>query len=113
MKNILITASLVLFTLVGVSQTKTAKAFYSGYDSDEGTYSFEEANGDYLSFNSVSSEVLAKFPLTTNKLEGKAYLITYTVKVLKDDEGYKYEELTITKLQEIKLEREEAEEDED
>ena len=72
MKNILLTASLFVISLVGLSQTKTAKAFYSGYDSEEPSYSFEEANGDYLSFKNVTADVLNKFPLKTNKLEGKA-----------------------------------------
>ncbi len=113
MKQLILTASFFLISLVGISQTKTTKAFFSEYDSESETYTFEEPNGDYLTFNYADKEVLTKFALQTDKLIGKSFLISYSSKVAQDEEGYEYEELTITKLQEIKLERIIFEEDED
>ena len=113
MKQLILTASIFLISIAGMTQAKTAKAFFSEYDSESETYSFEEANGDYLTFNHVDKDVLTKFALKTDKLIGKAYLVSYTIKMMKDEEGYEYEELTITKLQEIKLERTVSDDDED
>lgn len=113
MKHIILTALLSLISVLGISQTNTAKAFFIEYDSDSKMYSFEEANGDYLSFDFVSKEVLTKFPINTSKLEGKAFLITFSKKITKDEYGDEYDELTITKLQEIKLEKESTDEEED
>jgi|SaaInl6LU_22_DNA_1037377.scaffolds.fasta_scaffold09024_2 hypothetical protein len=113
MKQLILTASIFLISIAGMSQAKTAKAFFSEYDSESETYSFEEANGDYLTFNYVDKEVLTKFALKSDKLIGKSFLISYSTKVVKDEEGYEYEELTITKLQEIKLERTISDDDED
>lgn len=113
MKQLILTASIFLISLVGIGQAKTTKAFFSEYDAESETYSFEEANGDYLTFTSATDDVIAKFPIKSEKLIGKSYLVSYTTKLKKDEEGYEYEELTITKLQEIKLERIESEEEED
>jgi hypothetical protein len=113
MKQLILTTSIFLLSLTGMSQAKTAKAFFAEYDSESSTYAFEEANGDYLVFNHVEKEVLTKFALQSDKLVGKAFLVTYTTKMLKDEEGYEYEEYTITKLQEIKLERIPSDDDED
>lgn len=113
MKQLILTASIFLISIAGMSQAKTAKAFFSEYDSESETYSFEVANGDYLTFNYVDKEVLTKFDLKSDKLIGKSFLISYSTKVVKDEEGYEYEELTIIKLQEIKLERTISDDDED
>ena len=106
MNNILLTASIFLISIAGFGQgTKTVKAFFVDYDTDSEIYSFEETNGEYISFNAATAEVLKSTPLKSNKMSGKAYLITYSTKVTTDEDEDEFEELTITKLQEIKLER--------
>ncbi|MCO6500523.1 MAG: hypothetical protein J5I47_09130 [Vicingus serpentipes] len=105
---------LMVITSVGFSQEKTMKAFYSGYDEDSHMYSFEDADRNYVEFKSVSPEVLKSFKLKTSELIEKAFIITYTAKQVKDEDGEIYEELSITKLQPTTLERnEEADSDDD
>ncbi|MEN8928158.1 MAG: hypothetical protein ABF242_02640 [Flavobacteriales bacterium] len=113
MKNLFLTAILSLVSLFGISQSNTVKAFFTDFDSESKIYSFESAEGDYLSFDFVAKDVLAKFPLNSSKLEGRSYLITYSTKTVKDEQGDDYDQLTITKLQEIKLVRTDEEEEED
>jgi len=98
---------LVFISLVGFAQEKTMKAFYAGYGEESHVYSFEDADGNYIEFKSVSSDVLKKFDLKKSTFVEKAFTITYTSKEVKDEDGESYEEYTITNLQATTLERNE------
>lgn len=105
MKNLLLSASIILISLAGISQTKTTKAFFVEYDKETKVYTFEDAEGDYLSFDFVQKEVLDKFPLQNNTFVGKSFTISYTIKVVMDEDGDEYDQYTITKMEETKLEK--------
>ena len=96
----------ILLSIISFGQTDTLKAFYSGYESDMKIYTFEDQYGNYVDFSHVSADVLKKFDLQTEKHDGAAFLITYTITGIgeKDSEDY-YEELKITKLKSITLKK--------
>ena len=100
---------------IAIAQERTLKAFYTGYDDESELYSFEDADGNYIEFNTVKSDFIKKFNLETPEFVDEAFLITYVVKSIgdEDDEDYS-EELTIVKLQPTVLKRnEEPEYEED
>ena len=98
MKTILTTITLLVGTVM-FGQTQTIKAFFEGYDAEEKIYSFKDASGDYYEFTSVDKTVVKTYDLTSSKQEGKAFVVTYTAVEKEDEEGYPYEELSISKLQ--------------
>lgn len=111
LKIIIILAAMIVSSAGFSQDERNLKAFYLGYDDEYQTYSFEDADGVNTEFNKVKSDVLKKFDLTTPKFVDQAFMITYTVKELGDDEDY-YEEYTIISLKPTDLERNEDPEEE-
>lgn len=95
---------------LAMAQERTLKAFYLGYDKESEVYSFEDADGTNIEFTKVESDVLKKFDLRTPELVDEAFLITYTVKEIGDDEEYS-EEYRIIFLKQTVLERNQESDD--
>jgi hypothetical protein len=102
MKNTIIILALVLLGSISYAQNKTLKGFYEGYDE---TFFFSDVEEDSYDFATVAPAVLKEFKLKDESLIGNAYLVTYSVKVEKDEDGDEIEIFHIVALKPIKLER--------
>lgn len=102
MKNTVITLILVAISSMMFSQNKTLKAFYQGYDE---AYVFSDVEDETYEFATVSASVLKQFKLKDESSEGEAFLITYNVKIIKDEDGDDTEVYHIVSLKSIQLER--------
>jgi hypothetical protein len=102
----------IFFTSIGFAQEKTLKAIYTGYDKENNIYSFEDADANLIEFNHVKSDILKKYNLNTPEFIDQAFLITYTVKEIEDEDD-SYEELTIINLKPTELVRNENPDDDD
>jgi hypothetical protein len=92
------------------AQAATTKAFFDNYDSE--TFYFEEPDGMIWEFSNVSKDLIEKHKLKTTDSHGKAFEITYTVKIEIEEEGFEYEVYTIVSMKPIQLERQIEEEEE-
>lgn len=110
--KILIILVSMFISSVAIAQEKTVKAFYTGYDEESQSYSFEDAEENYIEFQKVKSELIKKFKLKTAEFVNEAFLITYIVKEVGDDDDT-YEEYSIVKLQPTILTKQTREDESD
>jgi hypothetical protein len=113
-KYLIIIIGVMFFSSIGFAQKRNVKAFYVGYDDDTQVYYFEDIDENFLEFNKVKSKVLKKFDLNTLEFVDEAFLITYIIERIGDEEEDDYYEgATIIKLKLIELVRNEYSEGKD
>ncbi len=115
MKSILLTvlASTGIASLVQAQEFKE-KATFIGYDTDFKTYTFEAEDGDYLEFEKVDPNVMAKYKLTDKTQRGKDFLVEYDVEAIENEMGDIIEVYILSKMSPtVIIKNEEEEEDDD
>ncbi len=81
---------MISISSIGFAQTEFVEAFYMGYDKENQLFSFEDIDGNYLEFNTVSSNMLEKFDLKTPEFIDEAFRITYITKEKNEIGRYGY-----------------------
>jgi hypothetical protein len=101
----LIILAVMFISTAGFSQEKlNLKAFYLGFNKEYQAYLFEGVDGVTIEFTKVDNAVLKEYDLLSPKFIDQAFSITYTVKVIDEDEDYS-EVYTIVLLKPTVLEK--------